>query len=384
MKQLTPFAVLITLMSLSSCGGGGGSSSSGGSTQTPTPPITTAPPLAKPGVLAISALPKLEPFPATKQDYVNVANDAFNMVFSAGARGQMTTFRWHELEPQSGAYDSQKFDDLNAAIAKAQSQSMTQYIGLQVINTTTREMPDELKSLAFDDPAVLVAFHGLLDRAITPNHGKIAYLSIGNEVDAYLRAHPGEWSHYQAFYEDALRYAHTLDATLKVGVTVTADGALTQSPAEVQSLNTKSDVLILTYYPITFGSDGSVTVRDPSAPSSDIPLMVALAGARPLVVQEIGYPAATLNGSSEQKQAAFVSNVFAAWRSSQLKIPFVNFFVLHDFTQTMCDEFGAYYGLPNSASFKAYLCSLGLRQADGTPRQAWATLINEAAQSNLP
>src|SRR4051812_46002402 len=115
MKTIARLGSLIALITLCSCGARGGSSG-GGAAQTPAPPVTTTPQPSKPGVLAISALPKLEPAPATLDDYVNAANDAFNMVYNAGARGQMTTFTWHELEPQSGAYGLQKFDELAAGI----------------------------------------------------------------------------------------------------------------------------------------------------------------------------------------------------------------------------------------------------------------------------
>jgi hypothetical protein len=37
----------------------------------------------------------------------------------------------------------------------------------------------------------------------------------------------------------------------------------------------------------------------------------------------------------------------------------------------MCEEFGRYYGLPDDTNFKAYLCTLGLRQRDGTPKLGW-------------
>ena len=84
------------------------------------------------------------------------------------------------------------------------------------------------------------------------------------------------------------------------------------------------------------------------------------------------------------KQAAFVTNVFTAWKAANGRIPFLNVFLLHDFTQSMCDDFGVYYGLPNVPSFKAFLCSLGLRKADGTARQAWSTLGDEARRANLP
>lgn len=354
-----------------SCGGSG-------STPSPTPVAT------KPGVLAVSAIPALDPFPTTAAEYNAAASAAFDLVYGAGARGQMTTFTWSALEPAANRYDSTRFADLAAQMAQAQTRGLTQYVGLQLINTTARELPPDLNALAFDHPAVIARFHALLDRVVTPYRGRIRYLSIGNEVDAYLRAHPTEWTAYKRFLADAIQYAHTLDPAIQVGVTGTADGALTLSPAELADLNAATDVTILTYYPLQADATGTITARDPGVVAGDFTRMLQFAGTRKLVLQEVGYPAATLNNSSDALQAAFVTNVFAAWKNANGRIPFINVFLLHDFTAQMCADFGVYYGLPNVPSFTAYLCSLGLRKVDGTPRPAWSTLVNEARAAGLP
>jgi hypothetical protein len=43
-----------------------------------------------------------------------------------------------------------------------------------------------------------------------------------------------------------------------------------------------------------------------------------------------------------------------------------------------------YYGLPNSAEFKSYLCSIGLRKADGTPKAGWNAFTQAATDTGLP
>jgi len=50
----------------------------------------------------------------------------------------------------------------------------------------------------------------------------------------------------------------------------------------------------------------------------------------------------------------------------------------------MCDDFSQYYSLAASPSFNAYLCTLGVRRVDGTPRDAWYVLETEARRANLP
>jgi hypothetical protein len=373
-------AIVGVTAALAGCGGG--SSKSPAPAPAPTPAPAPAP--AKPGVLAVSAMPRLDPYPTSAAQFVALANEAFEMVYNAGARGLMTTYTWSALEPTQATYDSAKFDDLAAAVNKAQARGLTQFVGIQIINTTKREMPADLAGQPFDSTAVRARFRALLDRVVTPHRGKIRYLSIGNEVDSYLRAQPAQWASYKRFYDDAAAYARSLDPNIQVGVTGTFDGAASLSTADLQSLNASSDVIVLTYYPLQTDGKGTITARDPSVVARDFDTMLQFAGTRRLVLQEVGYPAALLNNSSEAKQAAFVTNVFAAWKNANDRIPFLNYFLLHDFTQAMCDDFGAYYGLPDVASFEAFLCSLGLRKVDGTPRQAWSTLTNEARGANLP
>ena len=114
--------------------------------------------------------------------------------------------------------------------------------------------------------------------------------------------------------------------------------------------------------------------------------MATMAGSKPLVLQEFGYPAdAQYLGSSESEQADFIANGLATWSGiGGNKIPFLNVFLMHDFTPALCDYYGQYYLLPNSAEFKAYLCSIGLRKADGTPKAGWNAFAQAAAVTGLP
>ena len=65
------------------------------------------------------------------------------------------------------------------------------------------------------------------------------------------------------------------------------------------------------------------------------------------------------------------------------RIPFLNVFLMHDFPQTLCDYFTQYYGLPGDQRFSQFLCTLGLRKVNGTPRLAWTTFV-EAGRKVAP
>lgn len=359
--HLRPILALLSLLATLACGGGGDSA--------PASP----PPTAR-RVLSISALPKHYPN-FTAADLA----EARSLVLGTGGRGEFASYGWGTtLEPTPNGFTVAQ---VGAATASAAASGVTQQlIGLQVINTVARNVPPDLTSAAWDSPAMRSRFKVLLDQLGPGLQGRVTYLSIGNEVDVHL-AITGEWVAYKAFLEDVAAYARDKWPGVKVGTTLTFGGAQAH-PAEAAQLTAACDLLIFTYYPLGAG----FVPLAPNRPATDLPAMVALAGNRPVVVQEFGYPAdATTLGSSEAAQAAFITSGLAAWASlGAAKMPFLNVFLLHDFDQASVNAFATYYGLPSDAGFKAYLGSLGFRKNDGTPKQAWTALVQGAATTGLP
>jgi hypothetical protein len=130
----------------------------------------------------------------------------------------------------------------------------------------------------------------------------------------------------------------------------------------------------MTYYPL----GARFVPHPPDTANADIAQMVSMAAGRPLVLQEVGYPSSTRLSSSEGVQAEFATRVMAAWHAAGPKIPLLNWFALHDLTTDVCDTFTRYYALPGDANFAAYLCTLGLRRADGAPKPSWQAFIDAA------
>ncbi|MEO8396168.1 MAG: hypothetical protein ABI700_24450, partial [Chloroflexota bacterium] len=318
-------------------------------------------------VLAISTSPRLEPAPQM-QDYL----DAFKLVHDTGVDGDLFSARWNELE---GADSKYLFDDFLDGMGSYESiYPDTLMFEIQAINTTAKETPPDLMNLPFDDPQMLARFNALIDAAL-PKFGKyVRYLAIGNEVDVYLANHPQEWAAYKTFYDGVVAHLHEVAPQIQVAVTVTYDGLLHHTD-EIDQLNEHSDAFSVTYYPLGAG----FSADNPDAPLTDFPKIVEMAHGLPVLLQEVGYPSADLLHSSEDEQVEFVKSVFAAWKSAGDAIPYLNYFLLHDFNEDLCTAFEGYYGI-KEPHFHAYLCTLGLRQADGTPKLAWQTFVDEAAK----
>jgi hypothetical protein len=350
-KILVSYVLFLTLIG---CGGGNTDVVSGGASGHPSQTLS----------MSINA-PSLPA--STQQDFQN----AVNLAISAGVKGALLTWKWSDLEPSPGVYNLSPFQQ---AVQYFSGSGFDILVGIQVIDTVSRAVPSDLQAAPFNSPQMTSRFHALLDR-IAPSLGaNVKYVSIGNEVDVYLAAHGSEWTPYQTFYEDGLAYLHQKAPEIQVGVTTTFAGASGTTQAQVSELNSRSDVLILTYYPL----HGDFQVNSPESPVKDFPAMILLGGGKPIVLQEIGYPSNSLNGSSEAMEAQFVTQAFESWRNAGSRISYFNYFLEHDFSQTDCDSFGEFYGISNDVAFESYLCSLGLRRVDGTPKPAWNSFLTGA------
>ena len=334
-------------------------------------------------VMGISSLPRLDPYPTSADQWQALDQEANALAYSAGARGQYTSVTWRQLEPHLDQMDESELKNVQGQLDRAQATGMTSLVTIQLINTARRELPAELATEPFDSPAMKSRFHKLLDKLIVPNKGKIKYLSIGNEVDCYLHDHPLEWAPYKDFYVDAANYARSLDPAIQVGVTATGYGALNGELIGMQSLNEASDVVIFTYYPLLISENYTIAMKPPSVVASDFKRMLEVAGTHPLVMQEVGYAAAAISQGSEDLQAEFVGDVFDVWKANRDRMPFLNFFMLHDFPVQTCNEFAAYFKIAHPDSFKGFFCSLGFVQSNGVPRKAWSTLQLNAAAMGL-
>ena len=116
-------ACLLVAGVLLGCGGGGGHADSTQATPTALSP-------SQPGVLAISSSMRLDPFPSTPDQYLAVAEEAVDLSYSAGARGQMTTYTWKKLEPTQGSYDAKEWNGLDWWMTQSQKRSQVNYIGI--------------------------------------------------------------------------------------------------------------------------------------------------------------------------------------------------------------------------------------------------------------
>lgn len=299
------------------------------------------------------------------------ASAALDLVRSAGARGQGVDLHWSDMEPSPGTYDFTTANQINLIQSRGPFQI---HVALGVLNTTIKQVPPDLASLPFDSPQMTQRFHDMLTAFLAQFGAQIASIAIGNEVDVYLNSHPTEWAAYATFYGQAANLVHTLNPSIKVGVTSTFDGATVAPTMQlVTNLNAVSDMFMLNYYPL----NPDFTPRDPSVVAADFAKILSASLGKPILLQEVGFPTSPALGSSEQLQAQFVANVFSAWVPAGDRIAYLNFFLLHDATLQTCNQIALQFGQSNP-NFVAFFCSLGLRNSDGSPKLGWQALVTAA------
>ncbi len=314
-------------------------------------------------VLAMTDLPLLEPAPTA--DDVLAANQKSRR---AGCDAAVLTFSWPSLEQSPGQFT---FDKLKKSVELNSGRFL--FLGIQVVNTTAKELPIDLQGKPLNSSEVIDRFCELLDALDPFLKNRVRFLSIGNETDVYLAANPGDEIAFKEFLTAGREHAKQISPNLLVGTTMTDEGA---TRPDFRRLVASMDAHFLTYYHGQHGLEG--TFKNPTSTKVDLIALAAELDTRPIVFQEIGFPAHTSLGSA-QKQAVFVEQVFDAWDELGDRVPMINYFMMNDFPSAFVQEQVSYYGTDDeSKSLANFIGSLGLHDSNGTPRPAWEVFKRRA------
>ena len=314
----------------------------------------------------------------TVTTYANEEESPANLMkrFDQSTRAGITYIsgagKWAELEPSKGRY---KLDSIDFQAHLAQSNGAKMSFTLRVIDTIHKAVPPDLQDKGWMDPQMQSRVLALIDAIAPVLNGRVQWFAFGNEIDGYFDKHPNEIGDYVRLYALVADHIHRAAPGVKVAASLQFAG-LGRLSGALRDLDGRLECLIVTYYPL----NGDFTVQDPSAPLRDLPRMRAAAGARQVVLQEIGYPTGAENRSGEQQQAQFLQNVFAAMRQSPDVFVAGNIFMLADLRERHARDLAHYYGIDGYAPFKTFLQTLGLFDGNGRPKQAWLVFQTELAR----
>jgi hypothetical protein len=284
---------------------------------------------------------------------------------------------WGRVEPEPGELRNPdgELAALNELYAGAASVSLT----LAPIQTTYVSVPPDLEGRRWNDPELVARYLGALDRVLAAlDDVAVHVVSVGNEVDAFLGTDRAQLTEFAELVRAVNE--HLDDRGIQVGSKLTWSGVQAASATEILAA---SDLAIVSYYPIGSASpDGDPwRARPVSVVAGEIDELIGhITRVRPgmtVFLAEVGYPSDPLLGATEEAQAEFVTAVFDAWDRNVDHIVGMCVVWLFDLSSEVLDFLVAQYGIDNPG-FRAYLGSLGLYRADGTPKPAVDVLRRRA------
>lgn len=298
----------------------------------------------------------------------------FEQSLSAGATYIYLSPKWDELEPSTGKY---KLSDLDFQIGQSVQYNVPAVLNVRIVDTASRALPKDLDSKSFRDPAVRERLLNLLE-AIAPHlRGRVQYMMIGNEIDAYFTQHRNQVAEYAELFQAGSAKMKQLVPGLQISTTITFDGT-SQTNSLLKPLVDETDFFSVTYYPLT----PDFKVRDPAGVSGDMSRILAAAGGKLVLLQEVGCPTSSLNDSSQDKQSLTFAAVLDELASHRAQFIGANFFLMSDLSDSVVNTLAQYYNLPNADAFKAFLKTLGMFDGDGHPKKSWAMFRQRAPAVN--
>jgi hypothetical protein len=294
----------------------------------------------------------------------------YGKAVSAGINLQQITPKWNELELPEGTYDFHELD-FKASIAK--KFNLPVYLNLRIIDTLARSMPAPYAAWRFDDPRMTEKLTALLTAIQARNPAEIRWISIGNEVDPYFMKHLDEVTAYRQLLLNLTPVVKKLFPGVILTVNFEFNG-IDHLNKELKPIFDLGEIFSVTYYPL----NPDFTVRPPDVIQGDFKLILAAAGGKPVMFQEVGYPSSELLGSSPAKQALFLQMFFDQLRGSQPAVIGMTYLFMSDLPKALVESFGEYYNQPGSDKFKAFLATLGLFDGAGNPKPGWEVFERNA------
>lgn len=295
-------------------------------------------------------------------------DQAIDAAVLAGATVTSLSLFWDDLEAAGGEY-APKDDWPTIANGYYPDKDLALTLSLSVIDTLADRRPEDLRGLAWDDPVVIRRFAKHLEQVFRRLEDvEIRAISIGNEVDGYLRK-PADIRAFATFMNKARAQINRFRAGVPVGTKLTF-GALKREPYSWSPLISQSDAVMVTYYPLK--ADFSVQSNDQVR--QDLRQMLNFAARRPLYILEAGYPSEGC-GAGQDGQLEFVQTLLDEAGQEKARIPLISLTWLSDIPDAQVEDYVSYYGV-EFACFRSYLASLGLRDRTGLPKLAYEWLAN--------
>lgn len=300
---------------------------------------------------------------------------AFSEARNSGVELVHNTVAWGDVEKEKGTYDWTTQDFMMDMI---RSKGLRTTAGFRTIHTSVvGTLPAGTVFRGFDDPEFVSGFTDFALDYIDRYRDVISYVMIGNEVDIYLHANPGELDAYASFYGkvyDAIKEEYP---DLQVGTIFAYHELRRNGDDRMYDKLAIGDFDAFTLY--IYG-DGFTFDRDPSEILTYLREIEDMTGNRSYAMTEVGWSTAPALSGTEPDQAEAVGYFFDYLEEAPERLEFLSYFALHDWTKEDCLKSGETFFVQGNPwlqdseymdVFSDFLCYMGVLKNDGTPKQAW-------------
>jgi hypothetical protein len=306
---------------------------------------------------------------------INEGSIGFEQAFAAardvGMQFTELATQWDDIEPRPGEFTNQWLDIANAYYPAF---GIRLVISLNPIDTNRLRLPADLRDKPLDDPVVIKRYNKAAEYVLSRvSKSELVAFAIGNEIDGYLGADQTKWQQYERFFKATSQHVRNRRPGVTVGTKVMLPSLIGKAAVLATPVNAHADAILTTYYPL---GDG-FRVKTAADVEKDLSALFSHYRDKPVYLLEAGCPSSSFLGSSEARQAEFVSHLFDFWDANRQQLKVVNFIWLHDISDAQVQSYTKYYKL-GQRGFAEYLGTLGLRHHDGRDKEAFTTLRRES------
>jgi hypothetical protein len=206
-----------------------------------------------------------------------------------------------------------------------------------------------------------------------------AIVTVGNEVDLFVDAHPDQREAAVTFLNAANASVRRHAPRARTGNCVTWDSINRAGGADLyRAINVDSTLATFTWYDL----EGVRVRRPPTSIADTLRAMKDFAGDKPVFLQEIAMPTATACDGDEEVQAARIHELFdAATAFTQDEVLAVVWLCTNDWPRDVMADWvkNQFPGFDGDELFLGFLTSMGFVREDGTPKPAHQVWRERAA-----
>lgn len=292
-----------------------------------------------------------------------------------GAKFNVSTISWSELEPSPKVYSTKRMvDEFSAAASNGMEVALT----VRTIDTGFAHRPSDLKGLAWDHPTVVSRYVAAVKAILAKVSKQPKWIHVGYEVEPYLLGYPAELAPFKRFVTSV---AAELKKTSAASVGIVFGFDSTKGHNEIfRQLESVCAHVAFDYYALRPMSGYMHVGAD--SPTFDLPLMQYFAGDKKVLLTEVGYASSLEVNGGLDKQADYYTTLLDLVGKSKGQIAAVNVWSLNDMPLDIVTQTTQSYGL-NVPGATAFLSSLGIRDSRGVPKPAYSPVLAAFGQFNL-